>query len=121
VSVRYLTFSDFLTIAESLPGDPQFDDYGPVVAAEARVRASRMETDIYGTVRLKAAALVHTLLMLDCLEEYGAEFAWSAGVEFLRINGDAVPLDHEAVMRATRAAWDRQPKVLHTIAHTLGA
>ncbi len=59
--------SFLLHAAELLPGDPQVDDYGPLYATVARVNARAMERDVYGSVYLKAAALLQTLAKLPVL------------------------------------------------------
>lgn len=50
-----------LHAVELLDGDPQVDDLGPLYAAVARVNARAMEHDIYGSLYLKAGALLQTL------------------------------------------------------------
>ncbi|MFC7987381.1 fic family toxin-antitoxin system, toxin component [Streptomyces sp. NPDC057336] len=81
-----------LHAAELLPGDPQVDDYGPLYAAVARVNARAMERDIYGSVYLKAAALLQTLARLPCLEHSNEAFAWHTTDAYLVLNGR--PLDY---------------------------
>lgn len=76
-----------LHAAELLDGDPQVDDYGPLYAAVARVNARAMERDIYGSLYLKAAALLQTLAHLPCLEHSNAAFAWHATEAYLILNG----------------------------------
>ncbi|MGK9463005.1 fic family toxin-antitoxin system, toxin component [Streptomyces sp. G6] len=94
-----------LHAAELLPGDPQVDDYGPLYAAVARVNARAMERDIYGSVYLKAAALLQTLARLPCLEHSNEAFAWHTTDAYLALNGR--PLDYppkEAVALVRDAA-----------------
>ncbi|MEU1409586.1 fic family toxin-antitoxin system, toxin component [Streptomyces sp. NPDC005728] len=94
-----------LHAAELLPGDPQVDDYGPLYAAVARVNARAMERDIYGSVYLKAAALLQTLAKLPCLEDSGEAFAWHSAEAYLALN--ACRLDYppkEAVTLVRDAA-----------------
>ncbi|MGA5121058.1 fic family toxin-antitoxin system, toxin component [Streptomyces pseudogriseolus] len=76
-----------LHAAEILAGDPQVDDYGPFFAAAARVNAKAMNRDIYGSLHLKAAALLQTLARLPCLEHSNEAFAWHASEAFLFLNG----------------------------------
>ncbi|MFF8867880.1 fic family toxin-antitoxin system, toxin component [Streptomyces sp. NPDC015139] len=76
-----------LHAAELLPGDPQVDDFGPLYAAVARVNARAMERDIYGSVYLKAAALLQTLARLPCLEHSNEAFAWHSAEAYLALNG----------------------------------
>jgi prophage maintenance system killer protein len=79
-----------LRLAETLPGDPQLDDLGPLYAAVARHQSAAMGQDVYGSDWLKAAALLHTLARLPGLEHGNRAFAWSAAVGFLAINDRAL-------------------------------
>ncbi len=76
-----------LHAAELLPGDPQVDDYGPLYAAVARVNARAMERNVYGSLYLKAAALMQTLVRLPCLERSNEAFAWHCAEAYLVLNG----------------------------------
>lgn len=76
-----------LHAAQLLPGDPQVDDYGPLYAAVARVNARAMERDIYGSLYLKAAALLQTLVRLPCLEHSNEAFGWHSTEAYLALNG----------------------------------
>ncbi|MFE9687701.1 fic family toxin-antitoxin system, toxin component [Streptomyces sp. NPDC002701] len=76
-----------LHAAELLAGDPQVDDYGPLYAAVARVNARALERDIYGSLHLKAAALLQTLARLPCLEHSNDAFAWHSAEAYLALNG----------------------------------
>lgn len=94
-----------LHAAELLDGDPQVDDYGPLYAAVARANARAMQRDIYGSLYLKAAALLQTLLRLPALEHSNDAFAWHSCEAYLALNGhrltyqpkDAVALVRDAV------------------------
>jgi len=98
-----------LHAAELLPGDPQVDDYGPLYAAVARVNARAMERNVYGSLYLKAAALMQTLLRLPCLEHSNEAFAWHCTEAYLALNGcrleyppkEAVALVRDAASGAT--------------------
>ncbi|GGJ67801.1 fic family toxin-antitoxin system, toxin component [Streptomyces brasiliensis] len=91
-----------LHAAELLPGDPQVDDYGPLYAAVARVNARALERDIYGSLHLRAAALLQTLVRLPCLEHSNEAFAWHSTEAYLALNGrrlDYPPKDAVALVR----------------------
>ncbi|WFB88533.1 MULTISPECIES: fic family toxin-antitoxin system, toxin component [Streptomyces] len=98
-----------LHAAELLPGDPQVDDLGPLYAAVARVDARALERDVYGSVYLKAASLLQTLVRLPCLEHSNEAFAWHSSEAYLALNGylldyppkEAVALVREAASGAT--------------------
>lgn len=94
-----------LHAAQLLPGDPQVDDFGPLYAAVARVNARALEHDIYGSVYLRAAALLQTLARLPCLEHSNEAFAWHSAEAYLALNGHRLDyLPKEAVSLVRDAA-----------------
>jgi death-on-curing protein len=93
-----------LHAAELLDGDPQVDDYGPLYAAVARVNARAMERDIYGSLHLKAAALLQTLAKLPCLEHSGEAFAWHATEAYLFLNECQLDYPPKAAVALVRDA-----------------
>lgn len=97
-----------LHAAELLDGDPQVDDYGPLYAAVARVNARALEHDIYGTLNLKAGALLQTLARLPCLEHSNAAFAWHATEAYLILNGSRLDYPVKAAVELVRDAASRQ-------------
>ncbi|MER7960216.1 fic family toxin-antitoxin system, toxin component [Streptomyces sp. NPDC096030] len=91
-----------LHAAELLPGDPQVDDYGTLYAAVARVNARALERDIYGSVYIKAAALLQTLVRLPCLEHSNEAYAWHCAEAYLALNGyrlEYLPKEAVALVR----------------------
>jgi prophage maintenance system killer protein len=99
-----LDLSFLLHAAERLPGDPQVDDLGPLIAAVARVDGRALQTDVYGSVHLKAAALLQTLVRLPCLEHSNDQFAWASSEAYLALHGitlDYPPKDAVALVRET--------------------
>ncbi|MEU1124614.1 fic family toxin-antitoxin system, toxin component [Streptomyces sp. NPDC005899] len=100
--VRPLDVAFLLHAAELLDGDPQVDDLGPLYAAVARVDARAMDRDVYGSLHLKAAALLQTLARLPCLEHSGEAFAWHSTEAYLLLNGrqvDYPPKEAVALVR----------------------
>jgi death-on-curing protein len=93
-----------LHAAELLEGDPQVDDLGRLYAAVARVNARAMERDIYGSLHLKAAALLQTLAKLPCLEHSGEAFAWHATEAYLLLNGEQLDYPPKAAVALVRDA-----------------
>lgn len=91
-----------LRLAETLPGDPQIDDLGPLYAAVARHQAAAMGQNVYSSDWLKAAALLDTLARLPSLEHSNRAFAWAAAAGFLAINDHALdykPADAVTLVR----------------------
>lgn len=99
-----LDITFLLHAAELLDGDPQVDDLGPLYAAVARVNASAMERDIYGSVHLKAAALLQTLAKLPCLEHSGEAFAWHSTEAYLALNGHRLDYPPKTAVALVRDA-----------------
>ncbi|MDJ0466435.1 fic family toxin-antitoxin system, toxin component [Streptomyces sp. H27-C3] len=93
-----------LHAAELLDGDPQVDDLGPLYAAVARVDAGAMGRDIYGSLHLKAAALLQTLAKLPCLEHSNEAFAWHSTEAYLALNGRQVDYPPKAAVALVRDA-----------------
>jgi death-on-curing protein len=93
-----------LHAAELLEGDPQVDDYGPLYAAVARVNARALERDIYGSLYLKAAALLQTLAKLPCLEHSNEAFAWHTTEAYLMLNGQDLDYAPKAAVALVRDA-----------------
>ncbi|MGW3142901.1 fic family toxin-antitoxin system, toxin component [Streptomyces sp. NPDC001139] len=93
-----------LHAAELLDGDPQVDDFGPLYAAVARVNARAMERDIYGSLYLKAAALLQTLARLPCLEDSNERFAWHATEAYLLLNARELDYQPKAAVALVRDA-----------------
>ncbi|MFF3256735.1 fic family toxin-antitoxin system, toxin component [Actinacidiphila glaucinigra] len=85
--VIYADVRMLLQVAEHIAGDPQADDLGILPAAVARHRSEAMGREIYASIWLKAATLLHTLARLPALEHSNAQFGWLAAVAFLRVNG----------------------------------
>ncbi|MBP0456673.1 fic family toxin-antitoxin system, toxin component [Streptomyces montanisoli] len=93
-----------LHAAELLEGDPQVDDLGPLYAAVARVNARAMERDIYGSLHLKAGALMQTLAKLPCLEHSNERFAWHATEAYLILNTRELDYSPKAAVALVRDA-----------------
>ncbi|MFZ3561577.1 fic family toxin-antitoxin system, toxin component [Streptomyces sp. BH055] len=93
-----------LHAAELLDGDPQVDDYGPLYAAAARVNARALDHDIYGSLNLKAAALLHTLAKLPCLEHSNAAFAWHSTEAYLLLHGRRIDYPPKEAVELVRDA-----------------
>lgn len=99
-----LDITFLLHAAELLDGDPQVDDLGPLYAAAARVNASAMGRDIYGSVHLKAAAVLQTLSKLPCLEHSGEAFAWHSTEAYLDLHGHRLDYPPKAAVVLVRDA-----------------
>ncbi|MFK0255543.1 fic family toxin-antitoxin system, toxin component [Streptomyces sp. NPDC090445] len=97
-----------LHAAELLPNDPQVDDLGPLYAAVARVNARAMEQDIYGSLYLKAAALLETLARMSCLEHSNDAFAWHSCEAYLALNGHALDYPPKHAVALVRDSASRQ-------------
>ncbi|HZG02753.1 MAG TPA: fic family toxin-antitoxin system, toxin component [Streptomyces sp.] len=93
-----------LHAAELLDGDPQVDDLGPLYAAVARVNARALERDVYGSLYLKAGALLQTLAKLPCLEHSNEAFAWHSTEAYLALHGYRLDYPPKAAVALVRDA-----------------
>ncbi|MFE3742581.1 fic family toxin-antitoxin system, toxin component [Streptomyces sp. NPDC059096] len=93
-----------LHAAGLLDDDPQVDDLGPLYAAVARVNARAMERDVYGSLYLRAGALLHTLARLPCLEHSNEAFAWHATEAYLILNARELDYPPKAAVALVRDA-----------------
>ncbi|MFE7777670.1 fic family toxin-antitoxin system, toxin component [Streptomyces sp. NPDC057445] len=107
---RFLTAEELLQVAQTLPGDPACLDLGVLDAVCARVRARYMAQDVYGSLWLKAAAMLETIILHEPLEERNQFFAWLAAETFLAANSVYMTYEPEAalalVMRAKHKGAD---------------
>ncbi|MCQ8774816.1 fic family toxin-antitoxin system, toxin component [Streptomyces telluris] len=97
-----------LHAAELLHGDPQVDDLGPLYAAVARVNARPMGRDVYGSVFLKAAALLETLARMPCLEHSNAAFAWHSCEAYLGLNRHVLDYEPKSAVALVQDSAARQ-------------
>lgn len=94
--VEYLDLEDLLGMVRVLGIGP-VRDIGLLDSATARPRASAFGEDAYGTIDLKAAALLHSLARNHALVDGNKRLAWLALVVFLDLNDRGVPLsDNDA-------------------------
>ncbi len=80
-----------LILAEGMPGDPRVVDYGALIAAEARHSGTVVGDDVYPTIAAKSAALLHSLLRVEALDERNRTFAWIVAMRYLSVNGVLMP------------------------------
>lgn len=106
---EYLDLEDLLGMIRMLGVGP-VRDVGLLESALARPRASAFGEDVYATIDLKAAALLHSLARNHALVDGNKRLAWLAVVVFLDLNGCEVALrDDEAfdlVVDVARGAID---------------
>jgi death-on-curing protein len=94
--VGYLTLEDILGLVRRLGAGP-VRDVGLLDAAVVRPRSSVFGEDAYPTIRLKAAALLHSIVSNHALVDGNKRLGWLATTVFLDINGETVELgDDEA-------------------------
>jgi death-on-curing protein len=86
--VVHLTADDLVVIAGSATETPAaVRDYGLLDAAANRPRASAFGQDAYPSLHLKAAALLHSILMNHALVDGNKRLAWLATYVFYDLNG----------------------------------
>ena len=93
--VEYLDLEDLLGLVRALGTGP-VRDVGLLDSAAARARSGAFGADAYGTLALKAAALLHSLVGNHALVDGNKRLGWLATVVFLDLNGHAPDLDDDA-------------------------
>ncbi|TFC55141.1 type II toxin-antitoxin system death-on-curing family toxin [Cryobacterium sp. TMT2-15-1] len=84
----YLTYADLLYVGQrALGGDMPVRDQGLLESALARPRASAFETDAYGSLNEKAAALTHSVARAHGLIDGNKRLSLAALITFLGMNG----------------------------------
>jgi death on curing protein len=118
VRLEHLELEDLLLFARRLGIGP-VRDIGLLDAALARPRSSAFGTDAYPTLKLKAAALLHSLVRNHALVDGNKRLGWLATTVFLDLNGESVTLDDEEAFRLVMAAATGEADV-EDIARRLG-
>jgi death-on-curing protein len=93
--VEYLDLEDLLGLVRVLGAGP-VRDVGLLDSAAARAASSAYGADAYGTLALKAAALLHSLVGNHALVDGNKRLGWLATVVFLDLNGHLPDLDDNA-------------------------
>jgi death on curing protein len=94
-----------LTVAEEMPGDPHVNDYGALIAAEARHAGTVLGDDVYPSLAAKAAALLHSLVRVEALDVRNQTFAWMVASRYMVLNNTPPPkVDPASAMEAISAA-----------------
>lgn len=89
--MRRMDVRTMLIYAEEMPGDPHVTDYGALIAAEARHAGTVLGHDVYPTGAAKAAALLHSLLRVEALDQRNRTFAWLIAMRCLAVNDLPLP------------------------------
>ena len=92
--VEYLTLEDLLGFVRRLGLGP-VTDFGLLDAAIARPKSSAFGEDAYPNVKLKAAALLHSIVTNHALVDGNKRLGWLATTVFLDVNGELVDVDHD--------------------------
>lgn len=96
--IDYLTLEDLLGMVRRLDVGP-VRDLGLIDAAVARPQSSAFGEDAYPTVKLKAAALLHSIVTNHALVDGNKRLGWLATTVFLDLNGESVDLDDDDAFR----------------------
>jgi len=90
-AVEYLTLEDLLGLVRRLGMGP-VRDLGLLDAAIARPKSSAFGEDAYPTIKLKAAALLHSIVTNHALADGNKRLAWLATTVFLDVNCEPIDL-----------------------------
>jgi death on curing protein len=98
----YLDIEDVVEMMRVLAIGP-IRDLGLLDSAVNRPRASAFGLDAYGSLELKAAALLHSLTKNHALIDGNKRIAWLATVVFCDLNGSTTSLSDDD---AFQLVWD---------------
>ena len=93
--VEYLDLEDLLGLTRALGAGP-VRDIGLLDSAVTRPRSQVFGQEAYGTLPLKAAALLHSVVGNHALVDGNKRLGWLATVVFLDLNGYVTALDDDA-------------------------
>lgn len=99
---EYLDLEDLLRITQLLGAGP-VRDLGLLDAAAHRPRSTAFGQDVYASLGLKAAALMHSLVRTHPLVDGNKRLGWLATVVFLDINGITVDISDDRAFELTMA------------------
>ena len=94
--VEYVSLEDLLGLVRRLGVGP-VRDVGLLDAAVARPQSSAFGSEAYPSIELKAAALLHSLVLNHALVDGNKRLGWLATVVFLDLNDRLVELDDDEV------------------------
>ena len=100
--VAYLQLEDLLRLTQLLGAGP-VRDIGLLDAACHRPRSTAFGHDVYPTLSMKAAALMHSIVRTHPLVDGNKRLGWLAVVVFLDINGVTVDIADDAAFDLTMA------------------
>ena len=92
--VEYVSLEDLLGLVRRLGVGP-VRDVGLLDAAVARPQSSAFGSEAYPFIELKAAALLHSLVLNHALVDGNKRLVWLATVVFLDLNDRLVELDDD--------------------------
>jgi death-on-curing protein len=92
--VEYVSLEDLLGLVRRLGVGP-VRDVGLLDAAVARPQSSAFGSEAYPSIELKAAALLHSLVLNHALVDGNKRLGWLATVVFLDLNDRLVELDDD--------------------------
>jgi death-on-curing protein len=95
--IRYLTMDEALVLCQVL-GDLAVRDMGLLDSALHRPRSGFGGHEVYPTIELKAAALLHSLAKNHALIDGNKRLAWMAADVFLARHGLTSSLSHDAAV-----------------------
>jgi death-on-curing protein len=98
--VAYLELDDLLRLTQLLGAGP-VRDFGLLDAAAHRPRSTAFGQEIYSTLSLKAAALMHSIVRTHPLVDGNKRLGWIAAVVFLDINGVTVSVTDDQAFELT--------------------
>lgn len=116
--MKYLTLDDVVAVIQYLRVGP-IRDLGLLDSAVNRPRASAFGRDIYQTVELKAAALLHSMTKDHALVDGNKRTAWLTTMVLCDLNGLESPLGDDDAIQLLRDVASSAIDDIYTIAQRL--
>ncbi|HRN96079.1 MAG TPA: type II toxin-antitoxin system death-on-curing family toxin [Candidatus Levybacteria bacterium] len=111
-SIKYLTVKDILLLHElaidNFGGSHGLRDFALLESAVLRAQTTFEGQDLYPTIFLKGAALVHSLLLNHMFVDGNKRTAMFAMMEFIELNGYMMTVNQEDVVKT--ALWIENDK-----------
>lgn len=100
--IEYLTLEDVLGLVRRLEIGP-VRDVGLLDVAVIRPQSSAFGEDAYSTLKLKAAALLHSIVTNHALVDGNKRLGWLVTTVFLDVNGEPIEVEDDDAFQLVMA------------------
>ena len=115
----YLDLEDLLHVAARTLGEVPVRDAGLLEGALARARSTAFGEDVYPSIHVKAAALLHSIARTHPLVDGNKRLALAATITFLGMNGLRLSFSNDEAYALVMAVAAGELDDVHTIGDRL--